>query len=227
VSSGKQTVTKQHRVARGTYDPVARAYAERYLLELAAKPFDRGRLDGFANLVRTGGPVLDLGCGPGQIGRYLFDQGLAVTGLDASEGMLAEARRWNPSMTFIKGDLLNLALEEQAWAGAVAAYSLIHVPHERLVEVLALLARALEPGAPVLASFHLGQGTVHVDTMFDTPVDLDCFLYSTAEASAAFEQAGYEPCETLERDPYPEVEYQGRRVYVLARRPRNQGGVRG
>jgi SAM-dependent methyltransferase len=212
-------MTEHHSVVRGSYDPVARAYAERYLHELATKPFDRDRLDGFAKLVRSGGSVLDLGCGPGQIGRYLFDRGLAVTGLDVSEGMLAEARRLHPLMTFVRGDLLNLALAERAWAGAVAAYSLIHVPHARLVEVLGSLARALEPGAPVLASFHLGEGVVHVDTMLDTPVDLDGFLYTTNEVNAAFEQSGYELCETLERDPYPEVEYQGRRVYILARRP--------
>jgi ubiquinone/menaquinone biosynthesis C-methylase UbiE len=212
-------MTEQRQAATGTYDPVARTYVERYLHELAIKPFDRERLDAFAKLVRPGGRVLDLGCGPGQVGRYLFDRGLSVTGLDVSEGMLAEARRCNPSMTFIKGDLLDLTLGDEEWAGAVAAYSLIHVPHARLVEVLGSLARALEPRAPVLASFHLGQGVLHAETMFDTPVDPDFFLYRTDEASAASRHAGYEVCEALERDPYPEVEYQGRRVYVLARKP--------
>jgi SAM-dependent methyltransferase len=202
----------------GTYDPVASAYTEKYLHELAEKPFDRERLDAFARRVRAGGRVLDLGCGPGQIGRYLFERGLAVTGLDVSEGMLAEARRQHPFMTFIQGDLLNLALEPQAWAGAVAAYSLIHVPQAQLPRVLASLGRALEPGAPVLASFHLGQGAIHADTLLGVSVDLDFFLYTAQEVNAAFEQAGYEIDEARERDPYPDVEYQGRRVYVLARR---------
>jgi trans-aconitate methyltransferase len=197
---------------------VARAYTEKYLHELSSKPFDRERLDRFASLVRKGGAVLDLGCGPGHIGRYLFDRGIAVTGLDVSEGMLAEARRCHPAMSFIEGNLLELSLVEQAWAGAVAAYSLIHVPHSRLTSVLTSLGRALEPGASVLASFHLGQGAVHVDTMLDASVDLDFFLYTTEDVKSAFEQAGYECRETLERDPYPEVEYQGRRVYVIARR---------
>jgi hypothetical protein len=55
--------------------------------------------------------------------------------------------------------------------------------------------------------------------MFDIPVDLDFFFYSTDEATAAFRHAGFEVCEALERDPYPDVEYQGRRVYLLARKP--------
>jgi hypothetical protein len=42
---------------------------------------------------------------------------------------------------------------------------------------------------------------------------------STDEATAAFRRAGFEVCEVLERAPYPEVEYQGRRVYLLARKP--------
>lgn len=133
-------MTGHHSVVRGSYDPVARAYAERYRHELATKAFDRDRLERFAKFVRAGGPVLDLGCVPGHVGRYLFERGLAVMGLDVSEGMLAEARRLHPFMTFIRGGLLNLALAERAWAGAVAAYSLTHVPHARLVGVLASLA---------------------------------------------------------------------------------------
>jgi hypothetical protein len=47
------------------YDPVAEEYAHRYNEELEHKPFDRERLDFFGTLVRPGGLVADLGCGPG------------------------------------------------------------------------------------------------------------------------------------------------------------------
>ncbi len=32
-------------------------------------------------------------------------------------------------------------------------------------------------------------------------------------------EAGFEPEEAIERDPYPEIEYQSRRAYVFARKP--------
>ena len=41
---------------------------------------------------RAGGPVLELGCGTGRITLPIARAGVAVTGLDASEGMLARCR---------------------------------------------------------------------------------------------------------------------------------------
>jgi hypothetical protein len=53
------------RATRAAYDTVAVDYAELLRDELAAKPVDRALLALFAELVRGGGPVADLGCGPG------------------------------------------------------------------------------------------------------------------------------------------------------------------
>lgn len=41
-----------------------------------AEPRDRELLDRFAASVREIGPACDLGCGPGQIARYLHEQGV-------------------------------------------------------------------------------------------------------------------------------------------------------
>jgi SAM-dependent methyltransferase len=41
----------------------------------------------------TGGPVLELACGIGRIASPLAERGLDVTGVDASDGMLAIAER--------------------------------------------------------------------------------------------------------------------------------------
>ena len=70
---------------RRSYDRVAEEYAERFLRELASKPLDRAILDVFAEAMRGRGPVLDIGCGPGQVARYLFDRGAAVEGVDLSQ----------------------------------------------------------------------------------------------------------------------------------------------
>jgi SAM-dependent methyltransferase len=48
----------------------------------------------YGDLAReTGGPVLDLACGTGYLTIPLAEQGLAVTGVDRSQAMLAHARR--------------------------------------------------------------------------------------------------------------------------------------
>ena len=56
---------------QNSYDTVAREYADEIYGELANKPFDREVLNRFADRAQGRGPVCDLGCGPGQIARYL------------------------------------------------------------------------------------------------------------------------------------------------------------
>ena len=51
---------------RESYDAVADAYEAAFVDELDDKPDDRARLQAFAAAVDD--PVLDLGCGPGQVG---------------------------------------------------------------------------------------------------------------------------------------------------------------
>src|SRR5687767_9721067 len=77
---------------RESYDTVADAYEAAFGDELSAKPADRARLAAFAAAV--GDPVLDLGCGPGQVGAAVRDRGRSVLGLDLSPAMarLAAAR---------------------------------------------------------------------------------------------------------------------------------------
>ena len=52
--------------------------------EMDDKPFDRDCLDRLARAVGDLGPICDLGCGPGQIARYLHRQGVKTLGVDLS-----------------------------------------------------------------------------------------------------------------------------------------------
>jgi hypothetical protein len=56
---------------RASYDRLAGEYARRLYGELAHKPVDRALLDAFAAELRGVGPVCEVGCGPGQVARYL------------------------------------------------------------------------------------------------------------------------------------------------------------
>lgn len=58
----------------------------------------------------AGGPVLDLGCGTGNATLPLVRRGYAVEGLDASQAMLAEARRKLPNTAFHQGSFQTFAL---------------------------------------------------------------------------------------------------------------------
>jgi hypothetical protein len=56
---------------RKSYDQLSDEYARRLFNELQNKPLDRQLLGRFAVETAGRGKVCDLGCGPGQVARYL------------------------------------------------------------------------------------------------------------------------------------------------------------
>jgi SAM-dependent methyltransferase len=202
----------------GSYDRVAGEYALRIFGELEHKPLDRQLLDRFAADVEGLGPVCDLGCGPGHVARYLHDRGVQVTGLDLSPAMVEEARRLNPGIAFRQGNMLALDVEDGAWGGIVAFYSIIHAPRAQVATALAEISRALLPGGLLLLAFHVGGETVHLDEWWGRPVALDFHFFRSDAMACALRSAGFEVEELVEREPYPDVEHPSRRCYIFARR---------
>jgi len=201
-----------------SYDRVADEYVRRIFDELQHKPLDRQLLDRFAAGVRAVGPVCDLGCGPGHVARYLHEQGVQVCGVDLSPAMVARARRLTPGVEFRQGDLMALDAPDSAWAGIVAFYSIIHIPRDDMAQALAELRRVLRPGGRLLLAFHVGDDAVHLDEWWGQPVCVDFFFFRSDEMARYLQAAGFEIEEIIEREPYPEVEHQSRRSYILARR---------
>jgi len=204
-----------------SYDTVAREYADEIYDELKGKPFDRALLDGFAERLSGQGRVCDAGCGPAQIARYLRDRGVDAFGLDLSAGMLAQARRLNPDLQFVQCSMLALGLGSEVLGGMAAFYSILHIPRKLVVAALSEMRRVLQRGGQLLMAFHLGSEDSHHEELFGRPVDLDLALFTTAEMTAYLREARFRVDEVFERDPYaPAVEYQSRRGYITASRPR-------
>jgi SAM-dependent methyltransferase len=132
------------------YDTVASEYADKFKDEMDDKPADRSYLDRLAKEVGALGPICDMGCGPGQIARYLHRQGVQTLGVDLSPKMVEEAGRLNPEIHFHQGNMLALPDAENSWGGIAAFYSIIHIPHEQIVDALLELKRVLRPGGVLL-----------------------------------------------------------------------------
>jgi SAM-dependent methyltransferase len=108
-----------------------------------------------AGLVRPGGAVLDAACGTGKYWPALLAAGLRVTGVDASAGMLAQARRKHPEVPSLVLALQDLAVLPDRFDGLLCVDALEYVPPEDWPAVAAGLAGVLLPGAPAYVTVEL------------------------------------------------------------------------
>ncbi|HWL87554.1 MAG TPA: class I SAM-dependent methyltransferase [Polyangiaceae bacterium] len=202
-----------------SYDEIAGPYADHFFDELRHKPLDRALLGMLAEEVGGTGPVLDVGCGPGQIARALRDRGPMVTGVDIAGGMIEIARRRSPDISFRVGSMLALEDGDATYAGLVAFYAIVHFTRDELDLACREFFRVLRPGGLALVSFHLGHGVLHRDELFEAKVDLDFVLFERETVEAALTGARLRIEAFVERAPYVAVEHPTQRGYVLARKP--------
>ena len=203
---------------RESYDRVAEEYARRIFDELQHKPMDRELLDRFVRDTRGRSAICDMGCGPGQVARYLKDAGASVFGLDLSPGMLQQARKLNPDIEFREGNMMALDLANASLAGIAAFYAMVNIPRKSLPVVFRELLRVLQPGGLLLLAFHTGDAVLQENELWGQPITMHFLLLPPLEIRRELEDAGFVVEEVVERPPYPEVEYPSHRAYIFARR---------
>ncbi len=144
--------------AADSYDRVAERYADLVGSGLDDLPLERALLDHFARRVTDagGGPVLDVGCGPGRLTRDLAARGLVVSGIDVATAMLRLARGTSPGVGFAAGSVTRIPVRDGALAGVFCWYLLHHVPDEALGTAIRELARVTAPGGSLMIGGHVG-----------------------------------------------------------------------
>jgi len=198
------------------YGRMAADYAARFGSELA----DADRSDPDIQFLDAAaasfpaGCVVDVGCGPAQVARYLTERGRRVIGIDFAPAMLAEAARLVPQAGLVAADLLALPLRSASCAAAVASYSLHHVPKARFHAALAGLRDVLAPGGVLVIITHGGSG----EELLDHPEgQVLLSLHAPDELAARLRSAGFTPELTRTRPPRP-GEYPAEKIRISARR---------
>jgi ubiquinone/menaquinone biosynthesis C-methylase UbiE len=204
-------------VVGAAYD-AAEDYVVTFADDLDRLPVDRSILDATVARLGPGELVLDLGCGPGQVGQYLADRGLRVVGLDLAPRMLVLASRRAGRAGFVCGDMRLLPFRDHSLAAVVAFYSVQHVRRVDLGPLLGEIRRVLAPNGLVVVAAHLGEGEVYVDELLGHAFEpMGGTFFRHEELTEALVSGSFIEEVSDERSALPH-EHPSRRVYLIARR---------
>ena len=170
-------------------------------------------------VVSEGERVVELGCGTGvPVAKWLAAR-YEYTGIDASEGMLAEARRSVPGAEFVHADMQTVTFEPGSLGAVIAFYSINHVPSALHASLFATIATWLRPGGMFVASLHGGAGGEFFDPNWLDTGPMEWSGLDRAGSFAAIEAAGLE---ITESEVIDQVEPEGtaiHNVWLKARKP--------
>lgn len=138
---------KKDDINKKTYNTIADIYVKEASLDHEDKTYINFFLETFSKK-----KILDLGCGPGVLSKYLSDLGYDVTGVDFADRMIFIARKLAPNVNFIVSDIANLELDD-TFDGIVLAHFLIHFSEEENIKILNRLHTFMNPEASLFIQF--------------------------------------------------------------------------
>jgi SAM-dependent methyltransferase len=202
---------------RKSYDDIAAEYTDETRELLDRKLHVRAGVVLFSELVRAigGGPVADIGCGPGHTTALLLELGIDTFGIDLSPAMIEIARREHPGARFEVGSMTDLRLGDGSLAGVLAWWSLIHIPDESVPGVLAQFHRVLRPGGVLAVGFHVGDGS-----NYDRPTHAYGYRRPPSQVADWLREAGF----TIEAQHLLNPDDPKPGAILFARRPASPDG---
>jgi len=204
-----------HNNTRLAYNKIADKYHELFRNELEEKPFDREYLDKFANCFNPNSKIVDAGCGPtAHIGRYLFDKGLNVSGIDISERCIEIASEYNPRMDFLCTDVLDWKPKKNSIDGIISYYSIIFTPKTDVYKLFQVFNSALKPNSKFLVVVKKGEFEGYQEEVLGIKVNSYLAEYQENEIEKIVKQNGFKIDELITRKPY-EYEIKNERIYCL------------
>jgi len=203
---------------RKAYNLAAERYHELFHNEMNEKEYDRRLLDSFASRFHKDSWICDAGCGPsGHIGRYVFDKGIQVVGVDISDKCVELARHYNPKMRFERGDIGNLAFDDDSFDGIISYYSIIDTPKRYVGRIFREFHRVLKPGGNLLVAVKAGTTEGYMKDLLGIQTEIYFTLFTEKEITRYFEKAGF-LLEFIERrNPY-DFEIRNERIFAIGKK---------
>lgn len=198
---------------RESYNLAAEKYFENFKDEMMQKEYDRAFLGGFSLHFDPKSNIIDVGCGPGHIARYLSGMGLNVFGIDISEKCIEIARRENPGMKFGVMDMANLEMADESVDGIVSFYSIIHTPKRFQPLLFREFNRVLRMGGKIAVVVKKGDSEGYVNELMGFKTRLYFANFKETDVRGYLEASGFK-VDSLETRPHYDFEIPADRIYA-------------
>jgi SAM-dependent methyltransferase len=182
----------KERDVQHAYSSVSHLYIDLFGSGQHEHPDDLRLID--HHLGQVTGPVLDLGCGPGNLTGFLRARCPDVTGIDIVPEFIAHARQAHPSARFELGSIASPTWADGSVAGALAWYSLIHFEPNELREALAEIRRIMALGGVLVVGFFEGPRC----EPFEHKV-INAYRWPVDEVARRLTESGFIEVERLQR----------------------------
>ena len=106
-----------------------------------------------------GGATADIGCGSGREVAWLNASGFPATGFDASEGLLAEARKRYPKLTFAHAELPDLqGIAANSYDNVLCETVIMHLDRALIAPSVRRMLDLVKPGGICYLSWRVTDG---------------------------------------------------------------------
>jgi SAM-dependent methyltransferase len=112
------------------------------------------------NFFIRGGTSCDIGCGSGREVAWLNENGFPADGFDASDGLLAEARRRHPKLNFARAELPALkGIGKASYDNVLCETVIMHLDHALIAPSVARMLDVVKTAGVLYLSWRVTEGS--------------------------------------------------------------------
>jgi 2-polyprenyl-3-methyl-5-hydroxy-6-metoxy-1,4-benzoquinol methylase len=165
----------------------------------------KDKLNRFAELLPPGAKILDLGCGPGNIAKFMADkdQDYKITGIDFSQEMIDFAKSNVPEAEFFVADIRQLVGLCEQYDAVIASFCIVHLLDDETMGLISKISGMLKQGGLLYLSCMEGKEAGFETTSFSPDNYIFFNYYSEEFIKDALTQNGL-ALDQYWRQDYPE-----------------------
>lgn len=194
----------QHNETFETWNKVAQLYQEKFM----DRDVYNATYDYFCDRVAAANAsVLELGCGPGNVTKYLLSKrpGFRLHGIDYSPNMVALARSNNPTAQFSVMDCRSLTEVTGSYDGIICSFCAPYLSQMEIQKLVSDCCGLLNQGGHIYISFVEGDPSDSGFRAASTGDRTYFYYHTTVFMEELMVKLGFEP-PTVFKIPYPAAE---------------------